>query len=43
MEIPNLVRQSLGGEEIEAGVNLGDEDLICLTPTRTLLYRAEGL
>lgn len=43
MEIPNLVRQSLGGEEIEAGVKLGDEDLICLTPTRTLLYRAEGL
>jgi hypothetical protein len=43
MEIPNLVRQSLGGEEIEAGVNLGDEDLVCLTPTRTLLYRAEGL
>jgi hypothetical protein len=43
MEIPNLVRQSLGGEEIEAGVRLGDEDLICLTPTRTLLYRAEGL
>jgi len=43
MEIPSLVRQSLGGEEIEAGVTLGDEDLICLTPTRTLLYRAEGL
>jgi len=43
MEIPNLVRQSLGGEEIEAGVKLGDEDLVCLTPTRTLLYRAEGL
>ena len=43
MEIPNLVRQSLGGEEIEAGVKLGDEDLICLTQTRTLLYRAEGL
>lgn len=43
MEIPNLVQRSLGGEEIEAGVKLGDEDLICLTPTRTLLYRAEGL
>jgi len=43
MEIPNLVRRQLGGEEIEAGVNLGDEDTICLTPSRTLLYRAEGL
>lgn len=43
MEVPNLVRQALGGEEIEAGVNLGDEDTVCLTGTRTLLYRAEGL
>lgn len=43
MEIPNLVRRQLGGEEVEAGVNLGDEDTICLTPSRTLLYRAEGL
>lgn len=43
MEIPNLVRRQLGDEEVEAGVNLGDEDTICLTPSRTLLYRAEGL
>lgn len=43
MDVPDLVRDSLGGEEIEAGVNLGDEDTVCLTPTRTLVYRAEGL
>lgn len=43
MEIPDLVRDALGGEEIEAGVNLGDEDTVCLTPTRTLVYRADGL
>ncbi|MEF8786609.1 MAG: PH domain-containing protein [Haloarculaceae archaeon] len=43
MEIPNLVRERLGGESIEATVNLGDEDVICVTPTRTILYRGEGL
>lgn len=43
MEVPDLVRRQLGDEEIEAGVNLGEEDTVCLTATRTLLYRAEGL
>ncbi|MFB6178480.1 MAG: hypothetical protein ABEI77_02000 [Halorientalis sp.] len=43
MEVPSLVRNALGGEEIEASVNLGDEDTVYLTGTRTLLYRAEGL
>jgi hypothetical protein len=43
MEIPNLVRERLGGESIEATVSLGDEDVICVTPTRTFLYRGEGL
>lgn len=43
MEIPAAVRQRLGGEEIQSAVNLGDEDLICFTPTRTLLYSGEGL
>lgn len=43
MEIPALIRQRLGDEELDSAVNLGDEDLICFTPTRTLLYRGEGL
>ncbi|MHB9286752.1 hypothetical protein ACKVMT_06895 [Halobacteriales archaeon Cl-PHB] len=43
MEIPDLVRNALGGEEVQAGVNLGDEDALVLTPTRTILYRGEGL
>jgi len=43
MEIPDLVRQALGDEEVTAGVNLGDEDAVCFTPTRTLVYRGEGL
>lgn len=43
MEIPDLVRQRLGDEDIDSAVNLGDEDLACFTPTRTLIYRSEGL
>lgn len=43
MDIPDLVRERLGDDPIEATVSLGDEDLVCLTPTRTLVYRSEGL
>ena len=43
MEIPDRVKQHLDGESVQSAVNLGDEDLICFTPTRTLLYRGEGL
>ncbi|QLH82686.1 DUF7115 domain-containing protein [Halosimplex pelagicum] len=43
MDIPDLVEGVLDGEEIQAGVSLGDEDAVCLTPTRTLVYRGEGL
>ncbi|SFR92779.1 hypothetical protein SAMN05216559_1148 [Halomicrobium zhouii] len=43
MDVPDLVRQSLGDEEIQAGVSLGDDDAICFTPTRSLVYRSEGL
>lgn len=43
MDVPDLVRERLGDEEILAGVNLGDDDAVCLTATRTLVYRSEGL
>lgn len=43
MEIPDLVQAELGGEEVRAGVTLGDEDAVCFTSTRTLVYRGEGL
>ncbi|MFB6200719.1 MAG: hypothetical protein ABEI98_01775 [Halorhabdus sp.] len=43
MDIPDPVRQELGGENILAGVSIGDEDVVCLTPTRTIVYRSEGL
>jgi hypothetical protein len=43
MEIPDLVRDRLGDETIETAVNLGDEDVACFTPSRTLVYRGDGL
>lgn len=43
MEIPDRIAQQLEGETIQSAVNLGDEDLICFTPTRTILYNGEGL
>ena len=43
MEIPELIKKRLGDETIESAVGLGDEDLICFTPSRALLYRGEGL
>jgi len=43
MDIPDLVQQALGGEEIRTGVSLGDEDVVCFTPTRVLVYNGEGL
>jgi len=43
MEIPDLVQAELGGEEVLSGVALGDEDVVCFTSARTLVYRGEGL
>ena len=43
MDIPDLVQRALGGEEIRTGVSLGDEDVVCFTPTRVLVYNGEGL
>ncbi len=43
MEIPDLVTQRLGDEDVTATVTLGDEDVVCFTPTRTLIYSGEGL
>jgi hypothetical protein len=43
MDIPDLVQRTLGDEEVTAGVSLGDEDAVCLTPTRSLVYKGDGL
>ena len=43
MSLPELVQSTLGGESVAARVGLGGDDLLLVTPTRTLVYRAEGL
>ena len=43
MDVPQLVRERLGEESVEATVSLGDEDIVCVTPSRTFVYRGEGL
>ena len=43
MSQPEIVQSDLGGETVVARVDLGGEDELYVTPTRTLLYRAEGL
>ncbi len=40
---PELVESRLDDEEVVATVNLSGEDKLVVTPTRCLLYRAEGL
>ncbi|WP_338738238.1 DUF7115 domain-containing protein [Haloplanus salilacus] len=43
MSHPEIVQSSLDGESVAASVGLGGEDRLLVTPTRTLVYRAEGL
>ena len=43
MSVPELVRDRLAGEEVAARVSLGGDDQLVVTPSRTLVYRGEGL
>ncbi|WP_435068810.1 DUF7115 domain-containing protein [Haloplanus sp. C73] len=43
MSQPDIVQSALDGESVAARVGLGGDDLLLVTPTRTLVYRAEGL
>ena len=43
MSLPDLVNSKLNGESVAARVDLGGEDELFVTPTRTLIYRADGL
>ncbi|MCL9814249.1 DUF7115 domain-containing protein [Natranaeroarchaeum aerophilus] len=43
MSEPGVVESALDGETVAASVPLGGEDKLYITPTRTLIYRAEGL
>ncbi|WP_226006691.1 DUF7115 domain-containing protein [Natrinema salinisoli] len=43
MSVPGIVHSALDGEEIAARVSLGSDDELFITPTRTIVYRADGL
>ncbi|MHC3439526.1 DUF7115 domain-containing protein [Natrialbaceae archaeon A-gly3] len=43
MNVPAIVQSTLDGEELSTRVALGGEDELLITPSRTLIYRAEGL
>jgi hypothetical protein len=43
MSLPELLTERLGDEQPVAEVALGGDDRLLVTPTRTLIYRAEGL
>ena len=43
MSQPEIVQSGLGDEAVVARVDLGGEDELYVTPTRPLIYRAEGL
>ncbi|GAB3680143.1 hypothetical protein GCM10028857_02460 [Salinarchaeum chitinilyticum] len=43
MDVPGIVEEALDGEEVAASVDLGGDDALFVTPTRTLIYRSEGL
>lgn len=43
MSVPEIVRERLGDEKPRARVQLGGEDELLVLPSRTLIYRAEGL
>ncbi|KTG27939.1 DUF7115 domain-containing protein [Haloferax profundi] len=43
MSQPEIVQSILGEEDVVSRVHLGGEDELFVTPTRTLVYRAEGL
>ena len=43
MNVPALVQSALGDEDVAAHVPLKGEDALFVTPTRTIVYRADGL
>ena len=43
MNLPELLAGTVGDEDVVAEVPLGGDDRPAVTPTRTLLYRGDGL
>ncbi|OYR47083.1 hypothetical protein DJ74_13630 [Halorubrum sp. Ea8] len=43
MSLPDLLAETVGDEDVVAAVSLGGDDRLAVTPTRTLVYRGDGL
>lgn len=43
MSVPGIVQSTLDGEEIVTRVSLGGDDELFITPTDSIIYRADGL
>ena len=43
MSLPDLLAEAVGDESVVAKVSLGGADRLAVTPTRTLVYRSDGL
>lgn len=43
MDAPEIVEEALDGEDVATRVDLGGDDELYVTATRTLIYRGEGL
>ncbi|MGM0447875.1 MAG: DUF7115 domain-containing protein [Methanobacteriota archaeon] len=43
MSLPELLAATVGDEDVVAEVPLGGDDRLAVTPTRTLVYRGDGL
>ncbi|MCU4751520.1 hypothetical protein OB919_05925 [Halobacteria archaeon AArc-curdl1] len=43
MTVPGIVQSTLEGEEIATRVALGGDDELFITPSKTIIYRADGL
>ena len=43
MSLPELLSGAVGDESVVADVPLGGDDVLAVTPTRTLVYRGDGL
>ncbi|MFP8888323.1 hypothetical protein ACLI4U_00945 [Natrialbaceae archaeon A-CW2] len=43
MTVPGIVQSTLEGEEIATRVGLGGDDELFITPSKTIIYRADGL
>ena len=43
MSLPDALTSALEDESAVAEVDLGGDDTLAVTPTRTLIYRADGL